>query len=102
MKHINKWASVLLNLNMAGLCAVLALSAEPGWQRDWLWFVAGLLIGFAAFWLIFERYAERSRAKMRDEMNAIGAQYVQAMHQAIAAGQVVPLPPNFDQPPRMH
>lgn len=77
-----------------------------GWLQIWLVFVTGINAGFLLFWVMFDRIYAKQREKMRDEMNAIGADIVRRMHEDYRGMAnpywPPPIAPRDDEPPRMH
>ena len=94
--------NVAVNVVLALIVGLLAWHYEPGVTRDWLWFCAGIQIGFAIFWLMQDRIAARSRRLMREEMNMIGAHYVEELRRLdreLYSNPHMPQPPHL---PRVH
>lgn len=84
-RYLARTINVSINIGLALLCAALTLSTHTEWVRAWLWFCAGVQVGFAIFWLMHEYYQRieraRIRAQMQAEMHAVGAEYVRQMRE---------------------
>lgn len=64
----SRWGNVALNVSLFVLFAVLAFTRDEGFGRDWMWFVAGVNFGFAAFWLMYPRFSAARRREMEKDM----------------------------------
>ena len=98
----SRWTNVGINVGLAIFLGACALVYDT-WVRDWLWFCAGVQVGFAIMWVMAEYQQAIAREKMKAEMHVIGADTVRRMHEMYDQHHA-PLVPNLprDEPPRLH